>query len=132
MLRYTRVAYIAFTLKRQLRYAVKLQPIRNSFIKRPCIMTTRTIYILRYELCALNIARFIITKLKRITFLSDKRDIKSDKVKTKPQIRICWRNRRKKRMWKVGEEWEEIRTKHEEGAHKSGSIIGRKRKMTSH
>jgi hypothetical protein len=31
-----------------------------------------------------------------MTFLSDKRDIKSDKVKTKPQIRNYWRNRRKK------------------------------------
>jgi len=59
-------------------------------------MTTRTIYILRYEMYAINTTRFIIAKLKRMTFLSDGRDIKNYKVKTKPENRICWRDIRKK------------------------------------
>jgi hypothetical protein len=60
-------------------------------------MTTRTIYILRYELHAINIARFIITKLKRMTFSSDIRDIKMIKCKPNHKIGSVLERYKKKR-----------------------------------
>jgi hypothetical protein len=33
-----------------------------------------------------------------MTFLSDRKDTENDKVKTKPQNRICWRDTRKKNV----------------------------------